>query len=162
MQHHNNEIFFFFLVLFPVPFFAIPNVLHAFWTTAKLCIDVLVAAFIGAPRGCSGGVRASQDPSVYHRAFIHSKAHLLFSCSVTLLCGLVPHPLLILTVISCILAPSQNISEHAGEGTPLLDSHHHKKWPFVSDLCFLSFLWCFSTWEGASLSVQLKVFESLW
>lgn len=48
--------------MFPVPFFAIPNILLAFWTTAKLCIDVFVAAFIRAPWCCSGGVGASQDP----------------------------------------------------------------------------------------------------
>lgn len=77
--------------------------------------------------------------------------------------GLIPHPLLMLTVIPAtfILGPSQNISEHAGGGALLLDSHDHKKGPLVSDLCFLSFMWCFSMWEAASLPVQLKVFKSL-
>lgn len=58
-----------------------------------------MAAFIGAPHSCSGGVGASQDPCVYYSAFIHSKAHLLFSCSVTPFYSHIPHALLMLTVM---------------------------------------------------------------
>lgn len=157
-----------FFILFPVSFFAIPNILLAFWTTAKQRIDVFMEVSITAPRRRSSRVTASWDPVI--SPHVSQCSYLRRGSSAVLLLS---HSASRCLPSSCLRLDSNLCNfyscpfpEHFWACCIMLVeglcSHDHEKWAFIFVLCFLSFTCYLSMWEAASLSMQLNFFESLW
>lgn len=158
-----------FFVLFPVPFFAIPNIFLAFWTTAKQRIDVFVEASLTASQGCCRGVAASWDPTISPR--VTQGTYLHWGSSALLLPG---HSASRCPPSSCLRADSNLCNFYS---CPFLEHFWECCIMLVEGLCSLSpttmrsepsflsfashlFMRYLSTWEAASLPTHLNFFES--